>query len=239
MDEYEPITVELRSYIRKATSTTDTCWWMSSNTHDVLDLCDAIDAVHAQLERDYKTACEVNERQDADYVDLKRENESLRKKVKHQSVQLTEVQGALERRNEGVLKQRWQKELDRLKAERDSMAAALDAAQGEHAYAPESHYMMLPKDADGVPIHVGDVMEWPTTGETFEVVGIGDGTLFYVENGSECADWTGATTKCHYHTPTVEDVLCELLNEYRDGGCVLEEERLSEYAAKLRLAGES
>lgn len=49
---------------------------------------------------------------------------------------------------------------DRLRAERDSMAAALDRAEGEHDFAPESHYVMLPKDADGVPIHIGDVMEW-------------------------------------------------------------------------------
>lgn len=47
---------------------------------------------------------------------------------------------------------------DRLRAEHASMAAALDRAEGEHDYAPESHYVMLPKDADGVPIHVGDVL---------------------------------------------------------------------------------
>jgi len=101
MDEYEPITGELRSYVRKATSTSDNCWWTATDTQNVCDICDDIDSVHARLESDYT----------------------------------------------------------RVKAERDSMAAALDAAQGEHAYAPESHYMMLPKDADGVPIHVGDVME--------------------------------------------------------------------------------
>lgn len=31
-------------------------------------------------------------------------------------------------------------------------------------------YVELPKDADGEYIHIGDVMEWPITGETFEVV---------------------------------------------------------------------
>jgi len=68
-----------------------------------MDLCAAIDAVHANLER---------------------ENESLRR------------------------------ELDRVLGE-------------EHDFAPESHYMMLPKDADGEPIHIGDRL---TDGEyTFEV----------------------------------------------------------------------
>lgn len=102
MDEYEPITGELRGACRESdvyhvmSDTVDRTVIFDGDRFD--GLCDNIDAVHAQLERDYA----------------------------------------------------------RVKAERDSMAAALDAAQGEHAYAPESHYMMLPKDADGVPIHVGD-----------------------------------------------------------------------------------
>ena len=88
-----------------------------------------------------------------------------------------------------------------LERENESLRRELDRVLGEeHDFAPESHYMMLPKDADGEPVHVGDVMEWPTTGETFEVVGVGDGTLFYVEDGEERADWTGASTKRH-HTP--------------------------------------
>ena len=62
------------------------------------NLCDAIDAVHANLER---------------------ENESLRR------------------------------ELDRVTGEMEE----------HHAWAPESHYVMLPKDADGEPIHIGDVMD--------------------------------------------------------------------------------
>lgn len=33
-------------------------------------LCDEIDATHANLERDYATACRVNERQDLKYIDL-------------------------------------------------------------------------------------------------------------------------------------------------------------------------
>lgn len=61
-------------------------------------------------------------------------------------------------------------------------------------------FIELPVDADGEAIHVRDVMEWPITGETFEVVGIGDGTLFYIENDGvyALADWTDASTKRHH-----------------------------------------
>lgn len=99
-------------------------------------------------------------------------------------------------------------------------------------------WVRLPKDADGVPIHVGDVMEWPTTGETFEVVGIGEGTLFYVEDGSECADWTGASTKRHHHATTVEDVLQEILFKahiYDKREMELLPDLIAEYASKLQL----
>ena len=142
MDEYKPITGELRKAFMAngGIATLDGCIikeYMTIAKPELDDFCDNIDAVHAQLELDYKTACEVNERQDADYV--------------------------------------------RLKAERDSMAAALDAAQGEHAFAPESHYMLLPKDADGVPIHIGDMMHCTCPSGKYvcgEVSAIGDSKLW-------------------------------------------------------------
>ena len=142
MDEYEPITGELRkAFVASGgIATLDGCIikeYMTIAKSELDDLCDNIDSVHAQLERDYKVACEVNERQDADYT--------------------------------------------RVKAERDSMAAALDAAQGEHAYAPESHYMLLPKDADGKPIHIGDEIYHRTFphGKSCKVCGIGLDSFFY------------------------------------------------------------
>ena len=106
----------------------------------------------------------------------------------------------------------------------------------------EEHGLVrMPKDADGVPIRVGDVMEWPTTGETFEVVGLGDGVLFYVEDGEERADWTEASTKRHYTPPTVEDVLREFTDEVWNRCCEGAtasdsgiDELVAECAAKLR-----
>jgi hypothetical protein len=101
-------------------------------------------------------------------------------------------------------------------------------------------YIELPKDADGVPIHVGDVMEWPTTGETFEVVGIGEGTLFYVESDdADHAEWTVASTKRHHHAPTVEDVLREMLDAWGElPSNATNEAIVAEYAKRLTLAEE-
>ena len=231
MDEYKPITGELRGAGRESnvyhvmSDTVDRTVTFDGDRFD--GLCDDIDSVHARLER---------------------ENESLREKVKHQSAQLSEVQGALERRNNGELKRHWQKELDRLKAERDSMAAALDAAQGEHAFAPESHYMMLPKDADGVPIHVGDVLDG--YGKTIEVVEMRHGRSGWVLISREGNGYADTFAFSHHHEPTVKDVLREVVTlchntwkkesafEFYDVDDVMESGNIAEYAAKLRLAGE-
>lgn len=102
----------------------------------------------------------------------------------------------------------------RLRAERDSMAAALDRAEGEHDFAPESHYMMLPKDADGEPIHIGDVMEWCDSGDTIVVEGIGNDTLFYIDNG--LAEWTAARNKRHHNPDTWERIIEDALDGYHD-----------------------
>ena len=127
---------------------------------------------------------------------------------------------------------------DRLRAERDSMAAALDRAEGEHhAYAPESHYMMLPKDADGEPIHVGDVMEWPD-GEKFEVVGIGGNTLFYIKDG--LAEWVDARNKRH-HSPDTWERIIEDAREYmlNIGGSYLWKNKSDELVDRCKaLAGD-
>lgn len=86
------------------------------------NLCDAIDAVQANLER---------------------ENESLSECVRNQRRQLADVQDALERRNNGELKARWQKRLDELRDRFEDYKA---------------RSVLLPVDASGEVIHVGDVM---------------------------------------------------------------------------------
>ena len=151
-----------------------------------------------------------------------------------------------------------------LRTARDQALAIADRIDAEHESAcaeaygngvmsvpialDESAWVELPKDADGKPIHVGDVMEWCDSGDTLEVIGIGDNTLFYVdpEGDRTYAEWTAARNKRHYHAPTVEDVLREFTDAILEwsgkSGTVAEvgtwSDVAAEYAAKLRLAKE-
>ena len=179
-----PITTELRDMAERY------CNFKDSNIvkfrEEEFDrLCDNIDAIHAGLERDYATACRVNEHQDLEYTDLAKRYDKT---------------------------------------------------------------ITLPLDADGLPIRIGDVMEWPDgDDEPFEVVGIGEnGTLFYMYDSS--CEWTKAKNKVH-HVPTVEDVLRDFaraMNENlgmytgeaidADEWRKADERTIADYAAKLKLA---
>ena len=99
----------------------------------------------------------------------------------------------------------------------------------------------LPKDADGVPIHVGDVL---TDGEyTFrvdELAAFGDGSWsIRNEDGNAWA----ACDVTHHHAPTVVDVLREFAEKVIDSQIPsvhpTYEEAITEYAAKLRLADDA
>lgn len=101
-------------------------------------------------------------------------------------------------------------------------------------------YTALSLDAEGVPIRIGDVMEWPDC-STAEVVGIGDGTFFYVEDGEDAAEWSSASDKIHHRAPTVEDVLREMCLEIDrrcERGSINYDKLFAEYAAKLTLRGD-
>lgn len=123
-------------------------------------------------------------------------------------------------------------------------AERLEAAAAERADVTlfGVDYTALPLDADGVTIHVGDVMEWDD-GETFEVIGIGDtGTLYYLEtrdDGTVGIEWTSTECKRH-HATTVEDLLREYALKCEEAGnSGPEVKRLAaEYAARLMMAGE-
>ena len=133
------------------------------------------------------------------------------------------------------------KELDSIEREVGEMQRALtiDTQPMTDENMAEHGWVRLPVDAEGVPIHVGDVMEWPDC-STAEVVGIGDGTFFYVEEDEYAAEWTAASDKIHHHAPTVEDVLREFAAKLciRDGFPTATEETFAEYAAKLTLRGD-
>lgn len=173
-----PITTELREYMETYRPSEDAghvvASWIGTIGFEGFDrLCDNIDAIHAGLERDYATACRVNEHQDLEYTDLAKRYDKT---------------------------------------------------------------ITLPLDADGVPIRIGDVMEWPDgDDEPFEVVGIGEnGTLFYMYDDS--CEWTNAKNKVH-HVPTVEDVLREMLDAWGElPSNATNEAIIAEYADKLKLA---
>ena len=94
-------------------------------------------------------------------------------------------------------------------------------------------YTALPVDADGVPIHAGDVLNG--YGKTIEVVELRYGRSGWVlisRDGSGYAD----TFAFAHHAPTVEDVL----REFAYGlGVPVADSYIAASAAKLRLAGDA
>ena len=126
---------------------------------------------------------------------------------------------------------------DRIDAEHEKAEQDLIDANNQMEQLCECS-IRLPVDADGVPIHIGAVMEWCDSGETLTVEGIGRDVLFYIADG-ETAEWTAARNKRHHHEPTVEDVLQKLLEQavgYSDAHTTVALNAIAEYAAKLRLA---
>ena len=121
----------------------------------------------------------------------------------------------------------------------------------EHPQVMEHHgWIRLPKDADGEPVHVGDVMEWvryedddPTIVRKVSAVGA-DVFFAWSDEQGRYAQYEAHAYR-HHHKPTVEDVLTELTDEVWNRCCIGMtasdsgiRELVAEYAAKLRLAEE-
>ena len=104
----------------------------------------------------------------------------------------------------------------------------------------EAGWVKLPRDADGVPIRVGESI-YLTKDQHFACVdkgeyavhGIGDGIVF-IDVGTTTRIAVYAHECRHYTPPTVEDVLREFADEVQR--CCDTEDTIAEYAAKLRLA---
>jgi len=237
MSEHTPITGELRGAMERY------CNFKDENIVKLTEgdfdrICDAIDAVHAQLERDYKVACEVNERHDEQYADMVHKLDRAYEKNRNQRRQLTEVQEALHRRNEGELKRRWMREKQDLELQIAKMR--LESVE-------------LPKDADGEPIHIGDVMEnivCPSVHR--EVTGVGVECFYGWDDGNGRYSQFDVSCYRHHHAPTVEDVLREMHAELDEvtalyvGEAIDSDERdrdeariFAEYAKRLTLAGDA
>lgn len=102
-------------------------------------------------------------------------------------------------------------------------------------------YVELPKDADGVPIHLGDKVYQVKGGWVYTVKSIS----FYPNNTTvtfECEHGFGsdsAHSVRHYHEPTVEDVLREMLYKahiYDEREMELLPDLIADYAKRLTLA---
>ena len=119
----------------------------------------------------------------------------------------------------------------------------------------EEHGLVrLPVDADGVPIHVGDVVTMrllfggeskPLVVDRMELSHGRDGDLWCVALDTDKECWNQPSLMRH-HAPTVEDVLRELTDEVWNRCCEGAtasdsgiDELVAECAAKLRLAGEN
>ena len=121
-------------------------------------------------------------------------------------------------------------------ASADDWLAQHEDAMAEHGWA------RLPKDADNVPVCIGDRMEWvrykdgdPTIVRT--VSGIGNGVFFaWSDEQGRYAQYKADAYR-HYHAPTVEDVLTEFgIDWEHESDCEDRAALLKEYASKLRLA---
>jgi len=116
----------------------------------------------------------------------------------------------------------------------DRLKAAVDKREDVTIFGVD--YTALPLDADGVPIHVGDVLDGYS--KTIEVVELRYGRSGWVlisRDGNGYADCAAFT---HHHAPTVEDVLTEMVAKVIERGELTNgaAQTIAEYAAKLRLA---
>lgn len=139
--------------------------------------------------------------------------------------------------------------LDRIDAEHESACGEAygNGVQSVPIALDESQWVKLPVDADGVPIRVGDRVQFlgsdPSTVSHMSLAS--DGWRVYVKYDGDLGTGSGEPNRMrHYHAPKVEDVLREFASDIADvlGGDDFRldgsDELFAEYAAKLRLAGD-
>lgn len=224
MSDYIPITRELREAMDSDGWTDETtyCVKLSMDMEEFNEHCNKIDALHKSLED---------------------QNAKLREKVLNQRKQLAEVQEAMERRNNGVLKRRWQKKLDALKKENEELCdfnhRLMEAVhRHEDLTLWSTDYTALPLDADGVPIHVGDWITGRWWDAKAKVMAVSSENVYWWE--PDGCHWCHAFEVRHYHEPTVADVLREFADEWEDtdAGDPREAEIIERFAKRLMLAEE-
>ena len=115
----------------------------------------------------------------------------------------------------------------------DELVRIADAIEREM----EEEYAPLPKDADGVPIHIGDRVE---NNERVVRITLTDGSWepsVFVDKAPCVLEEYFCCEVSHYHEPTVEDVLREFALKCEDAGYAgpKVEEIASEFAERLQL----
>lgn len=255
------VTQELRKFLYNNDENDADDWLTVSVTWDIINrLCDAIDAIHANLEREVKrlaAECKT-QRNNFDQATSAREHW---KNLYEQALEHThdlerdyEVACHVNEKQEREYLEwcdkacRMQKEIDDLKAKNGDMwlkgyhECHEELMEGNVTLAADlekAGWMQLPKDSDGAPVRIGDMMEWPDT-TTAEVVGVGDCTFFYVEVGEQVAEWARTCDKIHHQPDSVEDTLREFARawtEWQDGAPIMNP--VESFATKLRLADDA
>lgn len=114
------------------------------------------------------------------------------------------------------------------------------AASIEASMLQDNGYIALPKDVDGVPIHIGDELDgygYPNGGAYCKAI-LNEVMILAGPKDSGYRSWLmWDATEVRHHKPTIEDVLREFGEKYCDmvDGCAEESELFAEYAAKLQL----
>ena len=80
----------------------------------------------------------------------------------------------------------------------------------------DERFMELPVDADGVPIRVGDTVEWLVKNGDYEVVAVGE--LVALKLGEDGSFTIAADALRHVKPRTLEDVLCDFVNDVAKQG---------------------
>ena len=232
MSEYEPITTELRRVMNHTTMAGIPL--VEIGEYEFGHRCDAIDAVHASLERE-----NAELRQRVAVLDNERGNMHDCGRITDELREYAEAyEGSATHASLDLI-------ADRIDAEHESACAEAygNGVMSVPIALDESQWVKLPVDADGEPIHIGDVMEnivCPSVHR--EVTGVGVECFYGWDDGNGRYSQFSANCYRHHHAPTVEDVLREFgrgWHEQMNGPETFDvADYVERYAAKLRLAGD-
>ena len=240
MSEYTPITGELRANVCTESYAGQRPSVVRMEQERFDRLCDSIDAIHAQLERENaELKAELDRVLGEQEEHAHTRGESITGELREVAAKTECANGRCEKLYRGDL----ERIADRIDAEHERECKEQYACGAEHGIGAsidasmiQTHgYVELPKDADGKVWRVGD--EIVDDGMVCEVVGIGPNRLYYYVDATDTVEWTQADSRRHHHAPTVEDVLREFALKVAGEECMtMRTGVVEEFAAKLRLA---